>query len=129
MLRPAGQVGRARGAHAALLLAMALASVPAVAARELQLDPNSLFRLALEQNAELVFARLQNEIAGYGVQAQAALYEPSLYGSLRHEDRVRQRSVEELLDELTGSSASPSAQDANCPRGCFCGCGLDADFS
>ena len=104
MLRPAGQVGRARGAHAALLLAMALASVPAVAARELQLDPNSLFRLALEQNAELVFARLQNEIAGYGVQAQAALYEPSLYGSLRHEDRVRQRSVEELL---TTSALSP----------------------
>src|SRR4051812_18366790 len=67
------------------------------ASEPVYLDPRTMVRLVVERNAEVIFNRLQNDIASYGVDAQAAMYEAVLFATIRREDRDRQRTIEERL--------------------------------
>ncbi|CAN5287147.1 TolC family protein [soil metagenome] len=70
--------------------------------RPLKLDARTLLKLALEQNAELLFARLQSQVSEQGVEAERDLYKPLAYGNARREGRSRQRTVEERLTASLG---------------------------
>jgi outer membrane protein TolC len=93
----------ARGTLATLCLALQCAwgqtpaPLRADAAPALQLDAATMVRMTVERNAEIVYNKLQADIASLGVDAQAALYEPTLFATLRREDRDRPRTVEERL--------------------------------
>lgn len=85
----------------------ALADEPAAAPppgreRVHQLDPRTLLQLALLHNSDVLFARAQARIAGEGVAAEGALYQPVAYASLRRDGRDRQRTVEERLTAALG---------------------------
>lgn len=68
------------------------------------LHPRMLVQLVVERSAEIEYGRLQVEVAKHLSEAEAALYEPVLYSSLRQEDRERQRGVEERLSSFATSS-------------------------
>jgi len=70
---------------------------PAHAQQQIPLEPKQLLQMVVARNAEVLFNKLQSDIASFGVDAQAALYEPVLYATLRNEGRDRQRTVEERL--------------------------------
>jgi outer membrane protein TolC len=77
-------------------------SIPALSGR-VMLHPRLLVQLIAERSAEIEYGRLQVEVARHLSQAEAALYEPVLFSSLRHEDRERQRGVEERLSSFATS--------------------------
>jgi len=70
--------------------------------RPLQLDARTLLQLSLAQNAEVLYARLQSQVAEQGVEAERDLYKPLAYGNVRREGRSRQRTVEERLTAALG---------------------------
>jgi outer membrane protein TolC len=85
----------ARGTLATLCLLVECALGQTAA--PLRLDTATMVRMTVERNAEIVYNKLQADIASLGVDAQAAIYEPSLFATLRREIRDRPRTVEERL--------------------------------
>jgi outer membrane protein TolC len=73
-------------------------------AGQVTLHPRLLVQLVVERSAEVEYGRLQVEVAKHLSDAEAALYEPVFYSSARHEERLRQRDVEERLSSFATSS-------------------------
>lgn len=61
-----------------------------------EVTPTRLLQQVLARNADALYARLQARVAGRLLEAESALGEPVGYASLRHEDRFRQRTAQEL---------------------------------
>lgn len=74
-----------------------------VLAGQVTLHPRLLVQLVAERSAEVEYGRLQVEVAKHLSDAEAALYEPVFYSSARHEERLRQRDVEERLQSFATS--------------------------
>jgi len=72
------------------------------AERPAQLDARALVQLALTQNAEVLYARLQAQVAGQSFEAESDIYKPVAYATMRREGRDRQRTVDERLGEALG---------------------------
>jgi outer membrane protein TolC len=72
------------------------------AQRPARLDAKTLAQLALEQNAEVLYARLQSRVSEQAAEAESGLYMPIAYANLRREGRNRQRTVEERLTAALG---------------------------
>ncbi|MCE4553059.1 TolC family protein [Roseateles cellulosilyticus] len=72
------------------------------ATRPVRLDARTLAQLALEQNAEVLYARLQSRVSEQAAEAETGLYLPVAYANLRREGRNRQRTVEERLQAALG---------------------------
>lgn len=72
------------------------------AQRPVRLDAKTLAQLALEQNAEVLYARLQSRVSEQAAEAETGLYMPIAYANLRREGRNRQRTVEERLTAALG---------------------------
>lgn len=72
------------------------------ARRPVQLDAKTLAQLALEQNAEVLYARLQARVSEQAAEAETGIYMPVAYANLRREGRNRQRTVEERLTAALG---------------------------
>jgi outer membrane protein TolC len=72
------------------------------AKRPVRLDAKTLAQLALEQNAEVLYARLQSRISDQAAEAESGLYLPVAYANVRREGRSRQRTVEERLTAALG---------------------------
>jgi len=72
------------------------------AQRPVQLDAKTLAQLALAQNAEVLYARLQSRVSEQAAEAETGLYMPVAYANLRREGRNRQRTVEERLTAALG---------------------------
>lgn len=81
----------------------AQASVPELPAR---LDQRAFLQLLALRNADVRYSRLGAEIAARMREAEAALYEPVAFGSVRQEGRERQRTFEERLQNLQTASTS-----------------------
>lgn len=75
---------------------------PGPRVRPVALDARTLLQLALLQNADVLYARLQARIADEGLAAETGLYDPIFYASLRRDGRSRQRTVEERLTAALG---------------------------
>lgn len=75
---------------------------PGARVRPAALDARTLLQLALLQNADVLYARLQARIADEGLAAETGLYDPIFYASLRRDGRSRQRTVEERLTAALG---------------------------
>ena len=63
---------------------------------ELRLTPRLLLQLALVRNADAIYSRLASEASSYLARAEQGTFEVVAYGGLRHEDRKRQRTAQEL---------------------------------
>lgn len=74
----------------------------APAQRPVRLDAKTLAQLALAQNAEVLYARLQSRVSEQAAEAETGLYMPVAYANLRREGRNRQRTVEERLTAALG---------------------------
>lgn len=74
-------------------------------ARLARIDPSTLLQLALLQNSDVQYARLQAEVAAQGYEAETGLYQPVGYASLRRDGRSRPRTVEERLTAALGGIA------------------------
>lgn len=70
--------------------------------RPARLDAKTLAQLALEHNAEVLYARLQSRVSEQAAEAESGLYLPVAYANLRREGRNRQRTVEERLTAALG---------------------------
>jgi outer membrane protein TolC len=81
---------------------VAEAGSPAERPQVRELEPRTLLQLVLLHNSDVLFARAQARIAGEGVAAEGALYEPVAYASLKRDGRDRQRTVEERLTAALG---------------------------
>ncbi len=74
-------------------------------ARPTTLDARTLLQLALLQNSDLLYAKLQSRVAAEGFEAETGLYRPIAYGALRREGRSRPRTIEERLTAALGGIA------------------------
>lgn len=74
-----------------------LAAPPAIPIQGVwEVTPTRLLQQVLARNADALYARLQARVASRLLEAESALGEPVGYASLRHEDRFRQRTAQEL---------------------------------
>ncbi|RZI66988.1 MAG: hypothetical protein EOP80_18810, partial [Variovorax sp.] len=64
---------------------------------QVALEPRQLAQLVATRNAEIRYSRLGVDVAGQLSRAEAALYETVFFGSLKGEDRERQRTAEERI--------------------------------
>lgn len=69
------------------------------------LDPRRFMQLVVARNAEIAYAQLQSDIAARGLDAESTVYQITSYGGIRHEQRLRQRTVEEQLSTLLANTA------------------------
>jgi len=67
------------------------------------LTPKLLLQLIAGHSAEVAYSRAQIEVAGELSKAEAALYELVLFSSLRKDDTLRQRTVEERISSIATS--------------------------
>lgn len=95
----------AAGACALALPGAAAQSAAASAADARTLTPRRFIQLVVDRNAEIAYARLQARIADRGLAAEASLYQPTAFGSVRHESRRRQRTAEEQLSSLAARTS------------------------
>lgn len=79
----------------------AAAPVP-VRERLTRIDASTLVQLALLQNSDVQYARLQSEIAALGYEAETGLYKPTAYAALKRDGRSRQRTIEERITAALG---------------------------
>ncbi len=74
-----------------------LAGLPTIPARgEFALTPRLMVQLALARNADASYARLASEVSGHLAHAESGLFEVVAYGGVRHEDRKRKRSAQDI---------------------------------
>jgi outer membrane protein len=75
-----------------VLLLAALLALPAVAeeAQEFPLSLADSLRIALEQNLDLVSARMDPEISAQQVNSQRAAFDPALFGGAEHSESKQQ---------------------------------------
>jgi len=66
----------------------------------LELDPTRLLQLVVERNAQILMARMQARASGLVAEGERAIYDPTLYSSLRRESRARQRTGDEVITTL-----------------------------
>ena len=66
------------------------------------LDPSRLLQLAMVQNADLAYSRIQSRIAVEGYLAETVIYQPGLFANFRRDGRQIQRTVEEKLAAALG---------------------------
>ncbi len=78
---------------------------PPVRARLARIDPSTLLQLALLQNSDVLYARLQADVAAQGYAAETGLYQPTGYASARRDGRSRPRTVEERITAALGGIA------------------------
>ncbi len=71
---------------------------------ELRLTPRLMLQLTLARNADAMYSRLNTEISGHMARAEQGLFEVVAYGGLRHEDRERQRSAQEIASNIAASN-------------------------
>lgn len=70
------------------------------------LTPRLLLQLTLARNADALYAQLATGVAGHLADAEQGLFEVVAYGGLRHEDRKRKRTAQELdLNSLLNSQS------------------------
>jgi len=69
-----------------VLLVAALLAFPAVAGEEVRLSLDETLRIALEQNLDLVSARMDPEISEQQVNSQRAAFDPSMFGGAEHSE-------------------------------------------
>ncbi len=82
---------------AGAVVRQAVASLPEIPSQgEFQLTPRLLVQLTLARNADALYSRLASEVAGHLAQAELGLFEVVAYGGLRHEDRKRKRTAQDL---------------------------------
>lgn len=67
-----------------------------------KLDPGRLLQLAVLQNSDLAFSRMQSRIATEGYLAETQIYQPALFANFKRDGRQIQRSVEEQLAAVLG---------------------------
>jgi outer membrane protein TolC len=70
--------------------------------RPVELAPATLLQLAILQNSDIGFARLQAGVAAQGFEAETGLYQPIGYATVRRDGRSRPRTVEERLTAALG---------------------------
>ncbi|MCZ2498821.1 hypothetical protein GN316_18820 [Xylophilus sp. Kf1] len=97
--RATGTPVAARAPSAATPVFDSLSAVPMENSDAL-LTPRRYLQLVVARNAEVAYARLQSQISERGLTAESTLYQPVLFSSLRHENRLRQRTAEEQLASL-----------------------------
>ncbi len=74
-----------------------LAGLPPIPAQgEFVLTPRLMVQLALARNADASYARLASEVSGHLARAESGLFEVVAYGGVRHEDRKRKRSAQDI---------------------------------
>ena len=79
----------------------ALASLPEIPAQgELWLTPRLMLHLALVRGADIQYSRLAAVASGHLARAEYGVFEPIAYASVRHEDRSRQRTAQELSSNI-----------------------------
>jgi outer membrane protein TolC len=94
---PDGGLPGAVASDAAAPLQRPVAPLPVIPQHgEFELTPRLLLQLALARNADTLYSQLATEVAGHLAQAEMGVFEVVAYGGLRHEDRKRQRSAQEL---------------------------------
>jgi outer membrane protein TolC len=72
----------------------------------LVLTPRLLLQLTLARNADALYAQLASAVAGHLADAEKGLFEVVAYGGVRHEDRKRKRTAQELdLNSLLNSQS------------------------
>ena len=68
------------------------------AQRPVRLDAKTLAQLALAQNAEVLYARLQSRVSEQAAEAESGLYMPVAYANLRREGRNAERVASFFAD-------------------------------
>lgn len=71
---------------------------------ELRLTPRLMLQLTLARNADAMYSRLNTEISGHMARAEQGLFEVVAYGGLRHEDRERERTAQEIASNIAASN-------------------------
>ena len=99
-------VGSSLPAPAATTAASPSAAVPAPVPDSLpaELDQRGFLQILTLRNADIRYSRLGAQAAAYARDAEAAIYEPIVFATVRQEGRERQRTFEERLQNLQTSS-------------------------
>jgi outer membrane protein TolC len=82
-------------------------SVPAV------LDQRGFLQILTLRNADIRYSRLGAQAAAYVRDAEAAMYEPVVFATVRQEGRERQRTFEERLQNLQTASTEVLDEQVN----------------
>ncbi|QJW84599.1 hypothetical protein HK414_15755 [Ramlibacter terrae] len=75
---------------------------PPLLSGRVALEPRQLAQLVATRNAEIRYSRLGVDVAGQLSRAEASLYETVFFGSIKNEDRERQRTAEERISSAAG---------------------------
>lgn len=70
------------------------------------LEPQTFLQLLLARNIEVQYSKLSADAAGFLKEGEASLYEPTAFMTLREEGRNRQRTAEEILQNVTTAGTS-----------------------
>lgn len=109
---PAGGLPGEAASDAAAPVQRPLSRLPDLPQRgEFELTPRLLLQLVLARNADTLYSQLASEVAGHLAQAEMGVFEVVAYGGLRHEDRERKRTAQELdLNNLLQSQLELNEQ-------------------
>lgn len=77
------------------------------------LDQRAFLQILTLRNADIRYSRLGAEVAAATRDAEAALYEPVAFASVRQEGRERQRTFEERLQNLQTAGTSVLDEQVN----------------
>jgi outer membrane protein TolC len=77
------------------------------------LDQRAFLQILTLRNADIRYSRLGERAAGHARDAEAALYEPVVFASWRREDRQRQRTFEERLQNVQTASTEVLDEEVN----------------
>lgn len=67
---------------------------------ELRLTPRLMLHFAIARSADIQYSQLASIASGHLARAEYGIFEPVAYGSVRHEDRSRQRTAQELSSNI-----------------------------
>ncbi len=77
------------------------------------LDQRAFLQILALRSVDVRYSRLNAEVAGHLSAAEAALYEPVVFGGVRQEGRERQRTFEERLQNLQTAGTSVLDEQLN----------------
>lgn len=78
-----------------------------------RLDQRAFLQILVMRNPDVRYSRVGAEVAARMREAEAALYEPVVFGSVRQEGRLRQRTFEERLQNLQTAGTSVLDEQVN----------------
>ena len=104
--------GRLALACCAALSAPGYAQFPALELPP-SLDQRAFLQILALRNADVRYSRIGAEVAARLSEAEAALYEPVAFASVRREGRERQRTFEERLQNLQTAGTSVLDEQVN----------------